>query len=123
MEQQTQGTSVPQRNVDALCMALGKKDHSGRVYGVGGLNVGYPKAFHKPYGNGIGLSQIRQLMEEIKKGVKASLTEDFKQIWEDLVAKHLPSMMQQIGSIKFREGSNLPQTIGFDPPSVLKVNY
>ncbi|XP_021758847.1 uncharacterized protein LOC110723783 [Chenopodium quinoa] len=98
MQQQAKGTFIPQRNVDALCMALGKKDHSGRVYGLGGLNVGHRKAFGKPDPRVSELNQ-RQSLEEMKEKIKASLMEEFEQKLKDQVEiqvkQALASMMPQ----------------------------
>lgn len=126
MQQQTHWTFVPQRNVDALCMALGKKDSRGSVYGVGGLNIGYRKAFGKPDRRVTGLRLNQQSMEKIKEEVKASLMEEFEQKLKDVesqVREQLLSMMQQNGGLKFPEDSDLSQTPGSDlPPPMLKVN-
>ncbi|XP_021863005.2 uncharacterized protein [Spinacia oleracea] len=124
MQQPTQGTLIPQRNVDALCMALGKEDHRGFVCGVGGLNISYRKAFGKPDRRGTGLRLNQQSMEEIKEEVKASLMEEFEQKLKDVesqVREQLLSMMQQNGGLKFPEDSDLSQTPGSDlPPPMLK---
>ncbi|KMS98462.1 hypothetical protein BVRB_4g091570 [Beta vulgaris subsp. vulgaris] len=126
-QQQIQGTFVPERNVDALCMALGKEDHNGRVYGVGGLNIGLRKAFGKPEGKGCGLNRSRQSMEVIKESIKASLKEEFEQRLEDQVTiavkRQWASMMQQMGGLTFPEGTSLPQTTNSDPsPQLLKAS-
>ncbi|KNA03285.1 hypothetical protein SOVF_210670, partial [Spinacia oleracea] len=124
MQQQTHWTFVPQRNVDALCMALGKKDSRGSVYGVGGLNIGYRKAFGKPDRRVTGLRLNQQSMEKIKEEVKASLMEEFEQKLKDVesqVREQLLSMMQHNGGLKFPEDSDLSQTPGSDlPPPMLK---
>uniref|UniRef100_A0A803LYE9 DUF8039 domain-containing protein n=1 Tax=Chenopodium quinoa TaxID=63459 RepID=A0A803LYE9_CHEQI len=108
-QKQAQGTFIPQRNVDALCMALGKKDHSGRVYGVGGLNVGYCKAFGKPDQKVSELNQSQQSLEEMKEAIKATLVEEFEQKLKDQVEMQvkqaLASMRPQLPQVT---SSNLP---------------
>ncbi|KAL2943715.1 N-formyl-4-amino-5-aminomethyl-2-methylpyrimidine deformylase [Bienertia sinuspersici] len=120
--QQAQGTSVPKQNTDALCMALGEKDHRGYVYGVGGLNVGHQKAFAKPDQKSTGSSLDRQSMDKIKAPIKALLLEEFSQKLEDMITiaidQHLPCMKQQESGLNVSEASNLLQTAGLDssPP-------
>lgn len=116
-EKQSKGEFVPERNKDALYMALGEKpDHRGRAYGFGGINVGYRKAFGKP------TPKPRQpvssgISTQEREKIKNELREELRQEFNASLKEHLSSLLQGMGVT----GLNLPDGTQF-PPAIAQGN-
>ncbi|CAH9133575.1 unnamed protein product, partial [Cuscuta epithymum] len=89
------GEFVPQRNKDALYYARGEKaDHSGRVVGCGGVNVGYSKAFGKRMSGS-------QCSSQNIESLKASISEELRGEMNDTMKQNMITILNEMGITGF----------------------
>lgn len=84
------------RNKDALCMAIGKPDHTGRCYGFGGINVRYKKAFGKAPPRSSQSSQSG-VSQEDREALKAQIREELQEELDATIKQKLSSLLQEMG--------------------------